>query len=61
VHGGPKYGEPQRISAEMVEELHRLSPFDPEHLPEEILLTEAFHRLPLVIPEGKCNPSRNVW
>jgi acetate kinase len=28
----------------MVEELHRLGPFDPEHLPEEILLTEAFHR-----------------
>ena len=27
----------------MIEELHRLSPFDPEHLPEEILLTEAFH------------------
>ncbi len=44
VHGGPKYSEPQRITAEMVEELHRLSPFDPEHLPEEILLTEAFHR-----------------
>jgi acetate kinase len=43
VHGGPKYGEPQRITAAMVEELHRLSPFDPEHLPEEILLTEAFH------------------
>jgi acetate kinase len=44
VHGGPKYSKPQRITAEMVEELHRLSPFDPEHLPEEILLTEAFHR-----------------
>ncbi|MEO8332731.1 MAG: acetate/propionate family kinase, partial [Gallionella sp.] len=43
VHGGPKYSEPQIITAEMVEELHRLSPFDPEHLPEEILLTEAFH------------------
>ena len=41
VHGGPKYSEPQRITAEMVEELHRLSPFDPDHLPEEILLTEA--------------------
>ena len=27
----------------MVEELHRLSAFDPAHLPEEILLTEAFH------------------
>ena len=44
VHGGPKYSEPQRITTEMVEELHQLQPFDPEHLPEEILLTEAFHR-----------------
>jgi acetate kinase len=44
VHGGPKYSEPQRITAEMVEELHRLSPFDPQHLPEEILLTEAVYR-----------------
>jgi acetate kinase len=44
VHGGAKYSEPQRITTEMVEELHQLQPFDPEHLPEEILLTEAFHR-----------------
>ena len=44
VHGGPKYSEPQRITKEIVEELHDLEPFDPEHLPEEILLTEAFHR-----------------
>ncbi len=43
VHGGPKYSEPQRITPELVEELHQLRPFDPEHLPEEILLTEAFH------------------
>jgi acetate kinase len=28
----------------MMEELHDLEPFDPEHLPEEILLAEAFHR-----------------
>ena len=27
VHGGPKYSQPQRITAEMVEEPHRLSPF----------------------------------
>jgi acetate kinase len=47
VHGGPKYSEPQVITAEMIAELHRLSPFDPEHLPEEIQLTEAFqHRFP---------------
>jgi acetate kinase len=44
VHGGPQYSEPQRITTEMVAELHQLSPFDPEHLPEEIQLTEAFHR-----------------
>src|SRR5579871_6843018 len=44
VHGGPKYWKPQRITPAMIDELHHLSPFDPEHLPEEILLTEAFHR-----------------
>ncbi|MEO6237849.1 MAG: acetate/propionate family kinase, partial [Vicinamibacterales bacterium] len=44
VHGGPSYWEPQRITPAMIEELHRLHAFDPEHLPEEILLTEAFHR-----------------
>jgi acetate kinase len=44
VHGGPKYWEPQRITGKMIEELRELSPFDPDHLPEEILLTEAFQR-----------------
>ncbi len=32
VHGGPKYSKPQRVTVEMVAELHRLSSFDPEHL-----------------------------
>jgi acetate kinase len=54
VHGGPKYSKPQRITAEMVEELHRLSPFDPEHMPEEILLTEAFHRRFPDLPQVVC-------
>src|SRR5450756_598931 len=54
VHGGPKYSQPQRITAEMVGELHRLSPFDPEHLPEEILLTEAFHRRFPDLPQVAC-------
>ncbi|HTV41148.1 MAG TPA: acetate/propionate family kinase [Candidatus Sulfotelmatobacter sp.] len=50
VHGGPKYWEPQRITPEMIAELHQLSPFDPEHLPEEILLTEAFqNRFPNLV------------
>ena len=54
VHGGPKYSEPQRITTEMVEELHQLSAFDPEHLPEEILLTEAFHRRFPDLPQVAC-------
>ena len=54
VHGGPKYSEPQRITAEMIEELHRLTPFDPQHLPEEILLTEAFHRRFPGLPQVAC-------
>jgi acetate kinase len=54
VHGGPKYSRPQRITAEMVEELRLLSPFDPEHLPEEILLTEAFHRRFPDLPQVAC-------
>jgi acetate kinase len=54
VHGGPKYSKPQRITSEMVEELHRLSPFDPDHLPEEILLTEAFHRRFPGLPQVAC-------
>ena len=44
VHGGPKYCEPQRITPKMVQELHSLSPYDPEHMPEEIQLIEAFQR-----------------
>jgi acetate kinase len=44
VHGGPKYSEPRRITAEMVQELRQFSSFDPEHMPEELLLIETFQR-----------------
>ncbi len=54
VHGGPHYWQPQRIRPEMLESLRRLSPFDPEHLPEEIEMMEAFfHRFPDV-PQVAC-------
>jgi acetate kinase len=54
VHGGPKYYKPQRITAEMITELKHLSPFDPDHMPEEILLTEAFHRRFPDLPQVAC-------
>jgi acetate kinase len=38
----------------MVKELHSLDPFDPEHLPEEILLTEAFHHRFPDLPQVAC-------
>ena len=54
VHGGPNYSEPQKVTAEMVEELHRLSPFDPEHLPLEIELIEAFRQRHPRLPQVAC-------
>jgi acetate kinase len=54
VHGGPKHSDPQIITRKMVRELHQLKPFDPEHLPEEILLTEAFHRRFPKLPQVAC-------
>ncbi len=54
VHGGPKYSEPQLITKEMVEELCQLKPFDPEHLPEEIQLTEAFYHRFHDLPQVAC-------
>ena len=54
VHGGPKYSEPALVTKEMVEELRQLKPFDPEHLPEEIQLTEAFHHRFPDLPQVAC-------
>src|SRR5271165_827296 len=54
VHGGPKYYEPEQITAEMIKELRQLSRFDPDHLPEEILLTQAFHRRFPHLPQVAC-------
>jgi acetate kinase len=42
VHGGAHFSEPQRVTPELLAELKRISPFDPEHLPAEISLIEAF-------------------
>jgi acetate kinase len=54
VHGGPKYSQPQRITQAMVEYLRALSPFDPDHLPEEIELTEAMFRRFPDLPQIAC-------
>ena len=54
VHGGPTYSEPQRIDAKMIEQLKKLSQFDPEHMPEEMLLIEAFQQRYPELPQLAC-------
>jgi acetate kinase len=54
VHGGPKYSKPTRITPELVEELRQLSPIDPKHMPEEVLLIEAFQRRFPGLPQVAC-------
>jgi len=44
VHGGMRYSQPLQVTAAVLAELRRLSPYDPEHLPAEIGLIEAFTR-----------------
>lgn len=41
MHGGPRYRAPQRLTPAVMDELHRLSAYDPEHLPGEIALIKA--------------------
>jgi acetate kinase len=54
VHGGPKYVGPETITPAVIDELRRISPMDPEHLPGEIAAIERLReRLPEV-PQVAC-------
>src|SRR5205807_10430865 len=50
----PRYSEAQRITPELVDELRRLSPLDPDHLPGEIALIAAFARRFPGLPQVAC-------
>lgn len=54
VHGGPRYLEAARVTPELLAELERLSPFDPEHLPAEIALIEEVRRRFPDVPQVAC-------
>ncbi len=54
VHGGTRYYQPEQITAEMLQELNRLSVFDPDHLPMEILLIEKLQQEFPKIPQVAC-------
>lgn len=42
VHGGRRYNQPHWITPDVLGELRRISPYDPEHMPAEIGLIDAF-------------------
>ncbi len=54
VHGGEKLYEPQWIDGAALAELKRIAPFDPEHLPGEIALIEAFQKRLPQLPQAAC-------
>ncbi len=43
VHG-MKHAEPELVSQELLDELHRISAYDPDHLPQEIEMIEIFRK-----------------
>ena len=53
VHG-MKHSTPARITPKLLAELRRLTPYDPEHLPREIGLIEAFARRHPKLPQVAC-------
>jgi acetate kinase len=51
---GMKHMEPERITQELLNELHRISPYDTDHLPAEIELIEALRQRYPKLPQVAC-------
>ena len=54
VHGGVHFTEPMRVTPQMLDQLRRISPLDPEHLPGEIALIETFGSAIPGVPQVAC-------
>jgi acetate kinase len=53
VHG-MTHSEPEQVTPELIGELHRITPYDPDHLPGEIELIEAFRERHPNLPQVAC-------
>ncbi len=53
VHG-MHHTAPELVTQELLEELHRISPYDPDHLPSEIELIEVFRQRHPKLPQVAC-------
>jgi len=53
VHG-MHHTAPELVTQELLDELHRIRPYDPDHLPREIELIEVFRRRNPKLPQVAC-------
>ncbi len=53
VHG-MQHTAPELVTQELLDELHRISPCDPDHLPREIELIESFRQRHPKLPQVAC-------
>ena len=53
VHG-MHHTNPEIITTELLDELRRITPYDPDHLPAELELIEVFHQRHPKIPQVAC-------
>jgi acetate kinase len=53
VHG-MTHSEPEQVTPQLIDELHRITPYDPDHLPREIELIEAFRERHPNLPQVAC-------
>jgi len=53
VHG-MLHTQPERVTPDLLEELRRITPYDPEHLPREIALIEALQKRFPNVPQVVC-------
>jgi acetate kinase len=54
VHGGDRFFRPELITPEVLNELRRIVPYDPDHLPGEVEAIETFRRLDPELPQVAC-------
>jgi len=54
VHGGPRYATACRIIPEVLAELRRVAPLDPDHLPGELSLVQTFLGCFPDVPQVAC-------
>ncbi len=53
VHG-MAHSQPERVTPKLLAELHRITPYAPDHLPREIALIEALRRRHPTLPQVAC-------